>query len=345
MFRAASLTLLGHGYDHSGQRMVKLMDQFISNSVIKYLEDNKAYMPQKARRNQLNGDELRQLDRFQSYTRKDFSRDRRGKMVTFSDLAILHRLAPEKFKLLTITGWNASLNRSEYFDAKRTPDMPIAYAVRISASLPFNFQDVIYQGSVYQDGGLGSSMPTEVFCHQDGQPTAELHARTALLDFYRNGLSFAILYSTPSLEKNSLWSRLVDKLTSVPRPRKVLKADYRKVYEGGINTFTVYESDLRPMSFNVSRKKIMNARQKAQYAMVEQLYQRRKQAYMVEYDNLKALYQDLDKNAKLALRKAGPVSEQDYPRKKDREAMENLCKQARENELACNRPIFSGLLV
>jgi hypothetical protein len=61
------------------------------------------------------------------------------KKITFKDLALLHRIAPNQFKNLTITRWDSENRETLYFDVQNTPNMPIAYAARISISLPTFF--------------------------------------------------------------------------------------------------------------------------------------------------------------------------------------------------------------
>ncbi|VVC76158.1 hypothetical protein AQUSIP_14630 [Aquicella siphonis] len=91
------------------------------------------------------------------------------KDATFADLAKLAggngRGPASKFKYLYITGTNLSLALPEcvYFSHETTPNMPLALAVRISASFPFVFEPVLWQGEWYSDGGLIRVLPTKLF--------------------------------------------------------------------------------------------------------------------------------------------------------------------------------------
>ncbi len=90
-------------------------------------------------------------------------RQKDGK-ITFADLANLAALAPElHIRHLAFTGTNYTDQRIEVFSAIETPDMPIALAVRISASLPWFFKSVKYQGKEYIDGGLLENFPMWIF--------------------------------------------------------------------------------------------------------------------------------------------------------------------------------------
>lgn len=91
-------------------------------------------------------------------------------MVTFKDLALLRKIAPDKFKELTITGYNATTKEIEYYSTKaeagKEPQeegksMPIATAVRISMALPFFLKSIEDDGQVRQDGGLASNLPVD----------------------------------------------------------------------------------------------------------------------------------------------------------------------------------------
>ena len=68
---------------------------------------------------------------------------------------------------LCITGTNISRARSEIFSHKYTPKMRVAYAARISASIPFFFECVARKNGgklcKYIDGGLLNNLPVSVF--------------------------------------------------------------------------------------------------------------------------------------------------------------------------------------
>ncbi|WP_291296803.1 alpha-xenorhabdolysin family binary toxin subunit A [Elioraea sp.] len=84
--------------------------------------------------------------------------------ITFAELARLAVLAPElHIRHLAFTGTNFTDQCIEVFSAVDTPDMPIALAVRISASLPWFFRSVKYQGKEYIDGGLLENFPMWIF--------------------------------------------------------------------------------------------------------------------------------------------------------------------------------------
>ncbi len=82
--------------------------------------------------------------------------------LKFKDLDLLHQLDPTKFKNLHITGTNEQ-GELEIFSNETEPDMPVALAVRISASLPGVFDPVMYKGKKYIDGGAANNLPVNIF--------------------------------------------------------------------------------------------------------------------------------------------------------------------------------------
>jgi NTE family protein len=71
---------------------------------------------------------------------------------------------------LVITGTNLSKGNVSYFSYEHTPDMSVALACRISASVPYFFQSVLYNKDYYVDGGILNNYPINVFDHESQQP-------------------------------------------------------------------------------------------------------------------------------------------------------------------------------
>lgn len=68
---------------------------------------------------------------------------------------------------MVIVGCNLNRLREVHFSHKNTPDMPIHKAVRISASYPFIFKPIEYEGDLYVDGGIVNNYPLYVFDNID----------------------------------------------------------------------------------------------------------------------------------------------------------------------------------
>jgi NTE family protein len=64
---------------------------------------------------------------------------------------------------LTITGYNASYRRTDYFNHINTPEMEVRDAIRISCSIPGMYAYYQYKGSWYSDGGIKCNYPINVF--------------------------------------------------------------------------------------------------------------------------------------------------------------------------------------
>lgn len=64
---------------------------------------------------------------------------------------------------VVITGTNLTRQRVVYFTPETHPNMPLRLAARISASVPFMFRRVIFEGDVYIDGGLIDNFPVNYF--------------------------------------------------------------------------------------------------------------------------------------------------------------------------------------
>lgn len=84
--------------------------------------------------------------------------------ITFDHLNYLADNFPELgFKKLYITGTNLTKKRSEVFSHEKTGAMEVAFAVRISMSIPGIFKDVKFNGCKYTDGGCLNNFAMGIF--------------------------------------------------------------------------------------------------------------------------------------------------------------------------------------
>lgn len=87
--------------------------------------------------------------------------------ATFADLAkkVEEKKEGNPYKYLYVTGSNISLPFPEcrYFSHETEKDMPLATAVRISASYPFIFESIKWKKNIYTDGGLIRNLPVSIF--------------------------------------------------------------------------------------------------------------------------------------------------------------------------------------
>ena len=82
--------------------------------------------------------------------------------ITFKQLFELCQLRGRPIHLI-MTGTNLTRSTLDYFSAITTPDMPVALATRISASIPGYFSSINYNDEWIVDGGVMSNLPIEVF--------------------------------------------------------------------------------------------------------------------------------------------------------------------------------------
>ena len=100
--------------------------------------------------------------------------------ITFKHLDILHKINPQKFKNLTITGFNETKQELAYYNASNPEcaEMSIAEAVRISMSLPLFFKAIMAEEGKFVDGGISSNLPSEAFVPGYQQRLQQLPAMT-----------------------------------------------------------------------------------------------------------------------------------------------------------------------
>ena len=78
-------------------------------------------------------------------------------MITFLELYKLNNIE------FTVTGTCLNKQRTEYFNYKLTPDMPIYLGVRISCSIPVIYNYVKYNDLIYVDGAILDNFPMDYF--------------------------------------------------------------------------------------------------------------------------------------------------------------------------------------
>ncbi len=111
--------------------------------------------------------------------------------LTFAQLNGMARADPKRFKQLSVIVSNLSRQKSEVFDADRTPDLPIWQAVRASISIPLVFEPVTIDGDCYVDGGLAWVYPLDLYdrtvVDRDGNTIHERNPETLGFHFYNKG--------------------------------------------------------------------------------------------------------------------------------------------------------------
>jgi predicted acylesterase/phospholipase RssA len=297
---------------------LKVVDQTSANSVASFLNshwDDGAFQTRLQQLDpvvQLRLNDLRQP--------QNFDENRQGKMITFGDLKSLHDLAPEKFKMLTLTGWNKTDQTETYFDARTAPDMPVAYAARMSMAFPIAFKAVSIETDtgkkVYADGGIGSNMPSEVFLkpndatgarvHLDEGAKGEMRARTLLLTFDENGKGYQIMHGgKPEAKPQGVLDKVkaffVNLITSHPDQAGANLKDQKKVWNAGPNALPVFHGEISTLTSSISDETQHQAHMLSAWKALEQIDARTQQAYSMRCDSLDEVAAMLTPDEKRAL--------------------------------------------
>ena len=279
---------LGFGFKEAGG-ILAMVDQKSAESVSKYLGAQWESPSFKAKLALMSeGEQVR----LQALRQQNFDTDRTSQMITFRDLSLLHRLEPTQFKELTLTGFNNTDKTLHYFNAKDTPDMPIAIAGRISMSIPAFFQSVKYDIGdgeglrEWTDGGVGSNMPAgTLFEKLEGQVLEEKRARTMLMTFDEDGRAHEIMHGREAERQKG--ATLKEKLLGGnPNINAARLDDAKQVYDAGPNAFVVFHGDLSTFSLSPSKAKLENAEHQSTMKTLEFIEQRLDQAYAVDVSSL-----------------------------------------------------------
>ncbi|WP_368649329.1 patatin-like phospholipase family protein [Castellaniella ginsengisoli] len=309
-------------------RVLELLDRTTAEQVSGYLGAHwagDAFQTRLERLRLAEGDGA--VDRLAQLRHQDEGADRSGRMITFNDLRLLHRLEPDRFKNLTLTGWDATRGRTLYFDAQTTPDVPVAVAGRISMGFPVYFKSVDLDPGdghglrTFTDGGVGSNMPVEVVTNGlQGKRLEHAKARTAVLTFDEGGEAYRILHQTPQPPSFGLeWvkDKLAGWVARNPDYGWSAYQDRLKVHEAGPNAFVVFHGDIGTLDLGASSTRRGLAQAQAALKMREQIALRRGQAYAEEFSSARECFMHLNDREKRAILE-GPVPEPGaYPKGRD----------------------------
>jgi hypothetical protein len=265
-------------------------------------------------------------------------------MITFADLKVLHQLYPDKFRELTLTGWDQDTKETVYFDAKNHADMPIALAARISMAIPVVFTPVVYKGDRMADGGIGSNAPSEVATRRDpSDPDTELTGAerekammtTAVLTFDEGadaqaksgkpGLAGAydVLHGPPKepgifeLAFGDLVGSITGAIAGNPDYSATNQQDRAKIAAAGPNALVVGHGTTGTGSFFASPETLRAAQQHATDMMLAQIKLRENMAYSKKFVSAgqaaRAMFEsDLDPTKKAKILADGQPKRESY---------------------------------
>lgn len=284
-----------HGYN-----AVRLFDEISSTSVQQYLADHwdENFEKKLAEHNFLNRAlELKDQD-INSKPRKE------SNLITFNDVYILNKIAPEKFKETILTAFDENTLELHHLSVENVPNMPLAYAARASMAIPPMFTPVevdldkfaaqptgIENIRVLKDGGIGSNLPSD-YLYKDSHTDKEeqiVRGSTLLMTFDDQGNAYDILHTKQyhheieelgvdfmllPKEESEETSSIATWFSGNPNLPQVNQEDKRRAYEGGINTFIAFHGKLGTFDmgpFAPDNKSINAARFFAWKKAVEQI--------------------------------------------------------------------------
>ncbi|MCB8875964.1 patatin-like phospholipase family protein [Acidisoma silvae] len=208
--------------------------------------------------------------RLQQLMTTNMATDRSHQMVTFGDMALLHRIDPAVFKLLSVTAWVEKTGKPFEFtsDAAKPAfadckDIPLAFAARASMAIPVYFStvklDINGKTVEFTDGGVGSNMPAHLVPGWDPDAAdkggSDINAGTLLMTFDDGGEANNRLHvkeETPWYGKawNFVTNTAAAKFTGNPGYGDVQKQDQKNEHTAGPNTLSVKHGSLGTLSMS-----------------------------------------------------------------------------------------------
>ncbi len=243
---------------------------------------------------------------------------RQGKMLTFEDAHFLHYLYPNEFKQIAMSVFDKKSKKSVIFNAKNTPNLPVAYGVRVSIAHPlfmtpcsFKYGKNINESSVFNDGGIASEVPVEALFDGDVNKAIALgienkpqnieiqakKSKTNVLVFNQSGLYNEILNS-PSFVKRQVtstkyvpWHLRLFNVTSKNRTN-----DAKKIYSN--NTYVLNHGKLHAHDISPSSVEIEHAKQDALLSFLHQFSKRKNSSSQFLVQTPKEAFQLLSSDEK-----------------------------------------------
>jgi predicted acylesterase/phospholipase RssA len=312
---------------HSGQKALQLLDKETSKEAQNYLKSNwdKIFPtdPKKSISPEITPVDKTRLSLLKNQNIES-KIDRTKYLLTFKDLQLLHEIAPDTFKELEITGFNKDDQVLEVFNAKNTPNMSVALATRISMALPPVFQlvktDPKGDGKIktYADGGFGANTHLDVIkvINPEDQKNQDVfneltdttnQQQTAALIFNGGGYGHdaqgirdtKAVFSTEERKQMKTYANFVG--LDPDKNIKNAEADAKRIYELGPNGLIINHGEMETLSLNPDKNERLLAKIDARVTIKEQILARKNQATLVSVSSVKALFERLSKDEKLAI--------------------------------------------
>lgn len=291
---------------------IELVDRESASSVKSFLDrdDGQAKIAAAVREGRISADDA---DALEALRHQNFEVDRTIQMVTFRDLERLSKIAPGKFKSLTLTGWNDTDKTLTYFNAKDTPHVPIAIAGQISMSIPY------FSKSPKYDAGEGEQALKQASADQNiPEMTSKTHeprdarSRTMRMTFDESGKPYKIQYGPPPEPMAGGWASAIEgRIAGNLEYAAATARDEDEVYAGP-NGLVVFHGDLGTPSLSPSIEPEDTAVLGAPMRTVEAIAQRQNQATCEIFTDPASAASSLSLHERAAFLRAGPPNPQAF---------------------------------
>ncbi len=331
---------LARNWQRRGEEIVQTLDKLSTEQVAKHLQkpeiwqivENQYLMyrlgPQSKEENEKRWQRLIFLRNNEWDESSLASRERN--MLTFSDIALLHQIEPTIFKKINIVASrvvevvreDGSVPLSfekEIFNEANTPNMPIVLAVRASITIPSCIKDVSYKEQRYQDGGMTSRNPVEVFYqpydeHHPSLENSRHHAETAVLNLMQGHKQKArnhALHTKSDISAGRLaFEGFTQWLLNSPTYKKTSAQDRRKLHDAGPNVIVINRGGINTFDFSASPQKMKKAKELARANVRQYLALRQNQACHFSFTNVEQAAASLNEEQRNAILEAGDPTQQ-----------------------------------
>jgi predicted acylesterase/phospholipase RssA len=313
--RYTGITIADHGLvgiENSGQKAVHLIDHKLYTMVQASLEG--VDLDLDALNSNREDDLFTQAEADRLTQLRDVDMDtnpRDETMLTFKDLQLLRKLDPTAYKELQLTGYNTQNNEGVLFNADTTPNMPIAYAARITMALPGLFKAVKFPAEgnaaddmrANMDDGVAAMMEEGVFVDGGFYTNVPYIERDGVSQAKTRTLAFQIgRYATDALhgpsanagEPGPSGLGTSDKMSAQMAGRyggnnnlsAVYRQDMETLYNLGHGVIVMAHGDLSTTDLNPSPETLALAKQDAETGVLAYLAMTANEAFHTDYINL-----------------------------------------------------------
>ncbi|ODN42457.1 patatin-like phospholipase family protein [Piscirickettsia litoralis] len=180
-----------------GKPLLNFLREVIKNNILSFFEGKNIF-------------DIKDIGKSFTQNKKEletiFYKCKQNKSITFKDLYILHKVAPYRFKNLSVNAVRKDTGESKIFNYKNTPDVEVSIACLASGALPGVIRPVKINGYEYVDGGLHDNLPSAPKYFKTHKKDQVKKSEILLMTLSRKeGPMYKALHSTPT-SGDSLYS-------------------------------------------------------------------------------------------------------------------------------------------